>query len=97
MLDFSLIGNGAGRKILWNYLENDSNSHLICDLAIEKVQAYLGDITDSVPDHSSKASITIERVIIFLLVGGLGFNLFKKENATSVKCSKTRCACTITE
>lgn len=76
-------------------MENDSNSHLIYDIAIEKVQVYLGDITDSVPDHSSKASFTIEQVIIFLLVGGLG--LFKKENATSVKCSKIRCACTITE
>lgn len=38
------------------------------------VQAYLRDIMGSVSDHN-KASISVKRVIIFLLVEGLAFNL----------------------
>lgn len=36
MLDFPLIGNGAGRKIFWSYLENHTDFHLISDTAMEK-------------------------------------------------------------
>lgn len=42
---------------------------------INSVQASLRDIVGVVPDHHNKASVTIKRVFIFLLVEGLFFNL----------------------
>lgn len=41
----------------------------------KNVQAYLKRIEGSVPNHCNKASITIKRLIIFLLVETLAFNV----------------------
>lgn len=43
--------------------------------SMEFVQAHLGDGAGSVPDHSNTASLATKRVIIFLLVEVLAFNL----------------------
>ncbi|KAM5225182.1 RNA-binding protein 4 isoform 5-T8 [Hipposideros larvatus] len=48
-----------------------------------QVQAYLGDIAGSVPDHCNKASIAIKRVKArrnLLVVEGLAFNLKKTQH-----------------
>ena len=52
----------------------------------QSVQAHLGDIASSVPEHHNKVSIMIKQVIILLLVEGTAFGLFK--NTTSMKCNK---------
>lgn len=49
---------------------------------LSTVQAYLGDIAGSVPDHCNKASIAVKRVKArrnLLVVEGLAFNLKKKK------------------
>lgn len=55
------------------------------------IQAYLGDITALVPDQRNKASISVKRVLIYLPVEGLAFNL--KKHAIPVKRSKTKYVC----
>lgn len=65
------------------------------------VQAYLGNIAGLVPEHHNKASITIKRVIIFLLVcvcvcGGAGVACLQfLKKTTSLKLSKAKCNKTI--
>lgn len=45
-----------------------------------KVQANLGDIVGSIPDHCSKVRIAIKRVFVFfLVVEDLAFSLCKKQ------------------
>lgn len=49
-------------------------SILTC-MAYLRIQAHLSDIAGSVTDHCNKVGIAINRVVIFLLVKGLAFNL----------------------
>lgn len=49
---------------------------ILSEMAEEiQLQAYLGDIVGSFPEHRNNMSIAIKRVIIFLLVESLALNL----------------------
>lgn len=55
------------------------------------IYRHISDIASFIPDHCSKVSVTIKRVIIFLPVEGLAFKLYK---TTFVKHSKVKCCMT---
>lgn len=53
------------------------------------MQASLGDMVSSGPDHHNKVGIAIKQVLIFSLVEGLAFTLCKMP--TLVKCNEGKC------
>lgn len=47
------------------------------------IQAYLGDIEGSIPDHGNVAKIPIKQVLIFLLMGGSWLQFIKSNIQTN--------------
>ena len=84
---------GALLKGLSPYYVRPMQNHLLYDeiKAAELgplLQAHLKDSADLVLDNHNKMSITIKKIMIFLLVDSLTINFLK--NATAVTCKKSK-------